>query len=337
MPARSIIDPARTDAIVRPRAVYSPGTNPSSGLRGKLVGMATIHVYHGQAEAIAAALRGGGHEVVAWTSAEAFVDALPSIEILVTQRGPALTAGRKLRLIHGLGAGVDDLLPFPPGVEVCTARGLMAAEASEHAVAMMLALERNLPTMFARQRAHAWKMFPVGRLAGRAVGIVGVGAIGSRVARICSAMEMRVLGVCKRPRPIGGVTMVSLAALLEEADYVVVCTPLTSETRGMIDARRMKRGAALIALGRGGVVDEEALLVALSEGHVGGAALDVFDDEPLRADSPWWSAPNTIVTPHVAGFGGQYIERIAALIRENVDRFERGEQLLCKADPTLGY
>ena len=303
--------------------------------------MATLHVYHDHAKWIADALRlaaGERHEIVAWSEPEPFVAALPSIEILVTQGPPrgVFAAATNLRLIHGLGAGVDDLLPaedLSKDVVICGARGVFAAEASEHAIAMMLALERGLPAMFERQRAHEWKMFGVGKLEGRTAGIVGVGAIGERIMKVAAALGMEVLGTALRPRS----GHVPLDELLARSDHVVVCTPRTPATLNLIDARRMKRGSFLVSLGRGGVVNETALLAALHEGHLGGAALDVFEDEPLPADSAWWSAPNTIVTPHIAGYGRHYLERVVAVALDNVDRLLRGEPLLHRVDRALGY
>jgi phosphoglycerate dehydrogenase-like enzyme len=307
--------------------------------------MATIHVYHFAprfAETIAEALRGRGHEVVACNDDVSFRDALPIMEVLVTQRPPRghWHLAEKLRLIHGLGAGVDDLFPspdLPARVVICNARGVMAPEVSEYAIAMMLALERALPTTFARQREREWTMFPVGRLEGRTVGIVGVGAIGSRVARIASAMGMTVIGTVRKARILESVTIVPLEELLERSDHVVVTLPRTPQTIDLIDPRRMKQGAYVIAVGRGGVINEQHLMTALREGHLGGAALDVFVDEPLPADSPWWTAPNTIVTPHTAGLGRNYLERTAAVILDNVGRMERGQELVCQVDRALGY
>lgn len=300
--------------------------------------MATLHVYHDHAEWIAEALRGRGHDIIALSDPAAFIEALPTIELLVTQGAPrgVFAGAARLRLIHGLGAGVDDLLPapeLPERVVICGARGVFAAEASEHALAMMLALERGLPAMLDRQRTHEWRMFGVGKLEGRTVGVVGVGAIGERILRLATAFGMNVLAHAKRARA----GHIALEELLARADHVVVCTPRTPETLDLIDARRLKRGAYLISLGRGGVVNEASLLAALQDGHVGGAALDVFEDEPLSPESPWWTAPNTIVTPHIAGYGRHYLERVAAVVLSNVARFERSEPLLHRIDRTLGY
>jgi phosphoglycerate dehydrogenase-like enzyme len=124
------------------------------------------------------------------------------------------------------------------------------------------------------------------------------------------------------------------------SDAVVVCLPKTPTTLGLVDRAALlalRPRALVVNLGRGGIVDEAALLEALQSGHLGGAALDVFEREPLAPESPWWSAPNTIVTPHVAGFGLCYVERTLDVFFENLRRLERGEPLLHEVDPRVGY
>lgn len=308
--------------------------------------MRTIHVYHGDpkgAAAIAEALRTHGIEAVTWSDPDALRGAIGEMEILIAERPPrdALGLGRRLVLLHRLGAGVDDLLPapgLPESTAICAARGVMAPEVSEHAIALVLSLERGLPTLFENQRNREWRMFPMGKLEGKSLGLVGLGIIGARIARIASAMGMRVFGTSKRLRPVEGVEVVPLAAL--SVDHLVVITPRTPETLGLIDAEvlsRLPTGAYVTSLGRGGVVDEQALLAALREGHIGGAALDVFVDEPLPKDSPWWTAPNTIVTPHVSGYGRYYLERVIVVVVENLRRLAAGEPLLHRVDRALGY
>jgi D-2-hydroxyacid dehydrogenase (NADP+) len=304
--------------------------------------MTAVHVYHEHASWIGDALRARGMEVVEHSDAKTFADAVAQIEILVTQRPPRelLSRARRLRLLHGLGAGVDDLFPsaIPDTVTICCARGVMAAEVSEHALMLMLALERSFPALLERQRAHEWKMFGMGKLEGKTVGIVGLGAIGQRIARITRALGMRVIGCNRSGRAIDGIEVVPLDRMV--ADHVVVCAPRTPDTLSLIDSTflsRQPRGAYVISVGRGGIVDETALFDALSAGHIGGAGLDVFDDEPLPPNSRWWRAPNTIVTPHIAGYGRHYLERIIAAVVANIERFDRGEPVEGRVDGTHGY
>lgn len=294
--------------------------------------MARVHIYHEDAREIA---REVPLESVALETPEALAAAMPEIEVLFAAMPPRTGWRRatKLRLVQMMGTGVDQLLPspdLPTTVSIAGARGVFADEAAEHAIAMMLALVRALPTTILRQRDRVWRQFEVEKISGKTVTIVGLGEIGRRVARICEAMGMNVLGVSRsKPNP----------GAFASANFLVVCAPLTDTTRGMIGARELAMLpdlARVISLGRGGIVDESALLEALESGKIGGAALDVFDSEPLPPDSPWWTAPNTIVTPHIAGSGRDYIRRCIPILVDNVRRLERGESLVNLVDRTAG-
>jgi len=295
--------------------------------------MTRVHIYHEDARAIA---RDVPLESLALETPEALAAAMPEIEVLFAAMPPRTGWARatKLRLVQMMGAGVDQLLPspdLPASVAIAGARGVFADEAAEHAIAMMLALVRALPTTIVRQRDRTWRQFEVEKLAGKTVTIVGLGEIGRRIARICEAMGMNVLGISRSKPNVGA---------FASANFLVVCVPLTDETRGMIGARELAMLpdlARVVSLGRGGIVDEAALLAALESGKVGGAALDVFESEPLAPDSPWWTAPNTIVTPHIAGSGRDYIRRCAGVLVDNMRRLERGEPLLNLVDRARGY
>ena len=268
---------------------------------------------------------------------------------------PALLArAPRLRWIHSPAAGVGHML-FPEllarGVVITNSRGLHAEPAAEHVLAVVLALFRRLHTAVRRQAEHRWAQDEISappgprRLRGALVGIVGLGAIGSAVARLVSAAGARVEAVRRRPeRPAPpGVAVYPAAELharLPHWDVVVLCAPLTRETRRLIDARAlalMKRDAVLVNVGRGRLVDEAALAAALAEGRLGGAALDVFEREPLAPDSPLWDLPNVLVTPHVSGFRADYWEAAVALFEENLRRDEAGEPLLNVVDQRAGY
>lgn len=312
---------------------------------------ATIHVYHDRATSLREGLYAAGAdcEVIAWSDPEAFVAGLHEVEVLLTESPPrdAWQRAGRLRLIQTMGAGVDGVLPapgLPERVAVCCARGVFAAEAAEHALALLLALQRNLPAHVVNQSARRWRPFASGPLAARTAGVIGLGEIGRRVALGCSILGMRVLGCCRRPRPIDGVAEVfgadRLGELLSASSDVVVALPLTAETTGLIGREALSRlppGARLIHVGRGGVIDEKAVLAALHTGHLGGAAFDVFEEEPLSEQSPWWTAPNTIVTPHVAGFGLRYMERVIRLLLDNVARLASGGELHNLVDRAAGY
>lgn len=222
----------------------------------------------------------------------------------------------KLRAVVRHGVGLD-MIP----VAAATARGIPVANLPgsntqavvEYCVAAMLHLRRGLATMDARMREAGWAAArPLAdsgmELGGGVCGIVGVGAIGARLASVAAGLGMRVLGLTRRPERLPvGVEPADKEQLFARSDVVVLCCPLTDETRGLVDAATlasMKRDAILINVARGPVVDTEALLAALHEQRLGGAALDVHDRQPLTGAEPLFDAPNLLLTPHVAGITG---------------------------------
>lgn len=310
-----------------------------------------VHVFHEHAEGIAGRLRGAGFpwQLVPWSDPERLRSGIGEVELLLTESPPrdAWARASRLRLIQTLGAGTDGVLPapdLPARVVVASARGVFAPEVAEHAILMMLALQRGLAAHLARQARREWRPFASGTLAGRTVGILGLGEIGRRAAALCAALGMRVLGARRRPRPAPHVDEVfgreGLSRLLSEADHLIVALPLTAETRGFVGREELSTlppGAFLIHVGRGGVIDEAALLEALGTGHLGGVALDVLEHEPLPPDSPLWTAPNTLITPHVAGYGLRYVERVGEVLAANVGRLIRGEEIVNRVDREGGY
>lgn len=219
----------------------------------------------------------------------------------------------KLRAVVRHGVGLD-MIP----VEAATAKGIPVANLPgsntqavvEYCLAAMLQLRRGVATLDARLRSDGWASArPLAdsgtELGGGTLGIVGVGAIGSRLATIAAAMGMRVLGLTRRPEGLpAGVLPVDKQRLFAESDVVVLCCPLNEQTRGLVDGATlaaMKRDALLINVARGPVIDTPALLAALRAGRLGGAALDVHDKQPLAGSEPAFDAPNLLLTPHVAG------------------------------------
>jgi D-3-phosphoglycerate dehydrogenase len=219
----------------------------------------------------------------------------------------------RLRAVVRHGVGLD-MIP----VEAATAQGIPVANLPgsntqavvEYCLAAMLQLRRGLATMDGRLRSDGWAAArPLAdrgtELGGSTCGIVGVGAIGSRLATIAAAMGMRVLGLTRRPDSLpAGVEAADKQTLFAESDVVVLCCPLNEQTRGLVDAATiatMKRDALLVNVARGPVIDTAALLAALREGRLGGAALDVHDKQPLTGAEPAFDAPNLLLTPHVAG------------------------------------
>jgi phosphoglycerate dehydrogenase-like enzyme len=274
----------------------------------------------------------------------------PHAAVMVGWSIPAevLAQARRLRWVHSSGAGVERLL-VPPIVDsdvvVTDSSGIHSAMV-EHVYAVILAFARRLHVAIRLQLAHRWDHAAVAgdELRGKTLAVIGLGAIGRDIARAAAAFDLRVIGVKRRPEPVAGVSRVvppaGLHQVLREADYVLVALPLTPATRGLIgepEFAAMKPSAVFINIGRGAIVDETALIAALRDGRIAGAGLDVFVEEPLPPDSPFYEMANVIVTPHVAGSTPRYFDRVTALLSENLRRFLNHEPLLNVVDKELGY
>lgn len=243
-----------------------------------------------------------------------------------------LKENTKLRWIQAWSAGVDSY-PLQKmselGIMLTTTSGIHAIPLSESIMAMMLAYTRKLHIHIRNQQAARWdRVEPEGELHGKTVGIIGVGAIGEETARLCKAFGMRVLGLRASGAPSPYVDEMvdrsGLEYLLRESDVCVVTLPLTKETRGMFGREQfswMKPSALFINIGRGGLVDEQALIEALHNGVIAGAALDVFAQEPLPEDSPLWKMDNVIITPHIAGGSERYDERALEIAMRNLQSY----------------
>ncbi len=256
-----------------------------------------------------------------------------------------LERASKLAFIQSIGAGTDqfdrDRLAAR-GIRLASAQGVNANAVSEHAMALMLAIERRLPEARDNQHKRVWRGMisdltqREDELGGKTLLIVGLGAIGGRLARLAKAFGLRVIGI-KRDLSRGTESADSvhglgeLKAKLAEADYVALTCPLTSETEKLIDAgalQRMKKTACLINVARGRCVDEPALVKALQDGAIAAAAIDVTVEEPLPASSPLWDLPNVLITPHTAGETRRYEENVLDILQDNLDRLWRGERTL---------
>jgi phosphoglycerate dehydrogenase-like enzyme len=230
-------------------------------------------------------------------------------------------------------------------VIVTSGAGVHAGPLAEFALFGMLAFAKGLPRILADQRARRWRHHPVAELSGRTLLIVGLGQIGAEVARLAAAFGMRVIGLNRtgsgdHPYVEELDRIDALGDRLPEADAIVISLPLTPQTTGLLDATaigRIKPGATLVNVGRGGVLDEPALIDALRSDRLAGAALDVFATEPLAADSPLWELPNVLVSPHTAGLSVHENERLVSLFVENLRRYLRGEDLVNRVDPQLLY
>lgn len=241
----------------------------------------------------------------------------------------------KLKWVQGTGTGVDGIIDRPtlrPDVIVTNIHGVHGAPMSEAAVMMMLALSRQLPRSLSNKAKHKWENWPSRLLKGKTVGILGMGSIAETMAPIFKAFDMKVLGITSGIRDVAGFDRVcnkaELSRIVPELDYFVVLTPYTAATHHMIDAGvigAMKTDAYLINLARGGVVDEAALLDALRQKKIAGAALDVFEQEPLKAESPLWDLENVIITCHQSATHDGSARTNVPIINENIRRFLAGD------------
>jgi len=255
-----------------------------------------------------------------------------------------ISALPRLRWYHTVGAGVDRLL-VPEIVArddlvLTNNSGAYDVPIAEHVLATIFAAAKNLPRLQAAQQRREWVGDPHDReVAGTTLVILGMGSIGGELAKLAAGVGMRVVGIRRTARD-GALTPDRLADAAAEADYLAVCAPLTPETRGIVSAdviARLPSHAWVINIARGPIVDEPALLRACRDGKIGGAAIDAWWQEPLPADSEWWTLPNVIVTPHVSFSSERVRERTVNFFVENVRRFERGEPLLNVVDKRRGY
>lgn len=290
------------------------------------------------------------------TTVEARTAALPEAEIAFTWLlSPAeIDLAPKLRWVHSSAVAAGTLsLPAlaARGIAVSNTRGVQATPIAEHVLACLLALTRRLPLALERQRTQTWSQneftgasLPV-TLKGQTLGVIGLGSIGAEVARLGAAFGMHVVGVRRDAgRSSPGVATIrgpeGLDDLLACADAVVLAAPFTTSTARLLDRARlarMKPGARLVNVARGQLVDGVALAEALQSGRLAGAALDVFDEEPLPADHPLWRAPNVLITPHTSGFRPGHWDDAIAVFVDNLRRWDAGEPLRWQVDPGRGY
>jgi phosphoglycerate dehydrogenase-like enzyme len=236
-----------------------------------------------------------------------------------------------VQVVQALTAGYDHLTALLPGdVTLCNARGLHDASTAEHALGLILAAQRELPRWIRAQQQGRWEHAHTRSLAGCRVLIVGYGSIGSALDARLRACEAETVRVARRSRPDEKVHAVAdLDGLLPSADVVVLLTPLTAETRGLLDARRLallSDGALVVNVGRGQVLDTDAMVAEAMSGRLR-AALDVTDPEPLPAGHPLWECPGVIITPHVGGGADAFYPMAADFIVRQVRRFAAGEPL----------
>ena len=259
-----------------------------------------------------------------------------------------LDSAKQVRWYHSLGAGVENLVGLPQfrerGIVLTNNSGAMDIPIGEHVVAMVLAAAKRLYLYRDQQRASEWTAHQQQELRGSTLVVFGLGSIGAEAARLAAALGMRVIGVRRSSTPVPGVERIvppeQLGDAVAEADYLAVCAPLTNATRGAVSRAviaRMKPTAWIVNIARGAIVDEVALAEALQAGLIGGAALDALTVEPLPRESPLWSLPNVMITPHSSNSSPNVRQRTVALIQENLRRFKKGEPLLNVVNLEAGY
>lgn len=290
-------------------------------------------------------LRQSGIDSFAVRTADDFAQRIAEADVVVVSgmwRNELLDRAPRLRFIQSIGAGTDQFdrsRLAARGVRLASAQGVNANAVSEHAMALILALARKLPEARDNQARHVWRgmISDIGQredeLGGKTLLVIGLGGIGSRLARLAKAFGMRVVGVKRDPSTGGEAAdsahaLAELKTLLPDADFVALTCPLTKETEKIIDGAAlalMKRSAYLVNVARGRCVDELALLAALQRKAIAGAALDVTAEEPLPPASPLWDLGNALITPHTAGETRKYEDNVLDILVENLHRLAIGE------------
>lgn len=247
-----------------------------------------------------------------------------------------LKKAKKLQWIHALTTGVDYIVNLPSlrkDVIITSTRGIHGPQVSEMAFLLMLALNRNFPEVVRNQDRCVWERWPGKLLWKKKIGILGVGIIGEEIAKKAKAFGMEVYGIDIIRRELDCIDAFygpeQIVEVASKVDYLVIVAPRTPQTEKLIDSKvlsAMKPTAFLLNLGRGEIVDEEALIEVLKKGKIAGAGLDTFWQEPLPKEHPFWKMKNVIVSPHVAGMSDIYVEQAITIFEENLRRFLKGER-----------
>lgn len=292
-----------------------------------------------------------GYSVQSAKQKEASPEQIAEAEIILGLPGSdAIKAAKKLKWLQLLSAGADRFVDKDmycnKDVILTNSSGVFGLPISEHILAMIFAHNRSLMLAFQRKNEHNWeKGFPVKEFCGSTVGVIGLGDIGTEVAKRSKAFGARVVAVKRTPsdRPDYVDELYAeegIDRLIEQSDYVVLALPSTGKTRGIMTAERiskMKSDAFMVNVGRGSLIDQEALITALKENRIGGAGLDVTSPEPLPAESPLWTLPNVIITPHVSGNSPGNAERRLKIFKENLRLYLSGRPMNNLVDFEKGY
>ena len=255
--------------------------------------------------------------------------------------------GRHLKWLHVGGTGVDRLLPLEelnPELIITNTPALNAEMMADYVVCVLLMLTWDFPRLFRNQLQRSWERWGAERVEGKTAALIGLGGIGQAIIKRLQALDMRIIGVRHTAEPVSGVAQVfapaQLNAALAQADYLILAVPLTPETEGMIgpdELRVMRPGSFLINVSRGKIVQEQALITSLKAGQIAGAALDVFEQEPLPPESELWELENLILTPHISSWSSDYRGRAARVFVENLERYLADQPLLYVVDRDRQY
>jgi len=295
-------------------------------------------------------------EFIHATTDEQRAEGLQTCDVVYTWilKAAELAAAPNVKWVHTSAVAVETLCLnelFARGIVVSNTRGVQAVPIAEHVMAVVLALAKQLPFAIDNQRQTRWAQneFMGGRLPwllkGKTLGVIGVGTIGGEIAARAKAFGMEVIAMRRRVgAPIDGIDRIfgpeQLYQFLSLCNVLVIAAPLTPQTHSLLGAgqfTQLPKGAIVVNVGRAKIVDTDALVDAMTSGHLGGAALDVFPQEPLPAEHPLWKTPNVILTPHTSGFRQGHWDEVIELFAENIERFQRGEPLKFRIDPDLGY
>jgi phosphoglycerate dehydrogenase-like enzyme len=317
--------------------------------------MTTLTVYFRPPEEILTQLSNISKEIeiIVCSTREELKSCLPRTEILITlfawPDAEMIRLAPNLKWIQALTAGVD-FFPLDEikkqGIILTCGRGIHRVYMAEYAIAAMINLARNFHLMFRNQLKGKWdRSVAQEEIHGRTAGIIGLGSIGWEIARKASMLGMRVIGVKNTPRPLEWVDHVygplEMGEVFIQSDYVINLLPDTQATRGLIDKTffaLMNKSACFINLGRGSTVNQADLIDALRTKTIRAAVSDVYEEEPLPADSPLWQMENVILTPHVAGVSPQYLQRAVEIVRHNLNVYvRRSGQMINVVDLRLGY
>lgn len=283
---------------------------------------------------------------------EDFEKILSETEIIFGHRLPHDVVKRapKLKWFQAMSAGVDMLLNDElrrSKVIITNMRGLASRSIAEMAFSMILTLAKKLRKCIRQQELHQWRQFGPASLSGKTIGIIGFGSIGKEVAKLAKAFDMRIVAADYKYKSNARHRNLEklyppekIDELLAESDFVVISVPLTEQTRGLISLEQMqimKKSAYLINVARGPIIDENALIEALQQNLIAGAALDVFNTEPLPENSLLWDLPNLIITPHIAGYVENYHQKATSLFCENLRRYINGKRLINVVNKKLGF